>query len=70
MMRLFRWLGVCAFLGIPFVLVLGRQRPAPCIGACDPQATGPGWIGPMIFALVLLGLAMLIGSALLHLEDR
>lgn len=69
MKRVLRCLGVCAFLAIPFVLWLGREVHAPCMGPCDPHAIHPGWVGPTIVVLILVGPGLLLASTLLGLEE-
>ena len=66
MARVLRWLAVCAFASIPFVIFFGRTRSVGCVGTrviCDPRLLTPDWAVPAFFIALGSGIVLLISAA-------
>jgi hypothetical protein len=69
-----RWAAFFAFLTFPLILYLGRPRTCasgPGVLQCDPPiAEYPGWTAPASFAVIAVGVLLLLAAALMSLNGN
>ena len=65
--RILKWLAICAFVAVPFVLFIGRTHTFGCeppvTGPCDVIRQTPGWTTPVLVSCIAAGLILLILAA-------
>ena len=73
MARVLRWLAICAFAAVPFILVLGRPHRLGCeppvTRICDPVIINQSWTVPTALACIALGILLLLLAAVGSRED-
>ena len=80
MVRKLAWVTVFAFLSLPMIAYVGRERIQPCVypksdairGPCDPAFNSPAWLVPVfltVAAVAVLLLILLFAGLLFRLKD-